>query len=150
MDEKEKPEIIIRGGTIAEVLSISLAIPEFERSYGGDVYAERLQGKANLVLVAEYASKLVGFKVGYAIEEGTFYSWMGGVLPAFRRNGIAGVLADVQADWAKKSGYKKLFFKTRNRHKEMIRFGLKRGFMITDLVKKYPKEEFRIIMEKDL
>ncbi|GAB3647951.1 GNAT family N-acetyltransferase [Echinicola sediminis] len=145
-----KQEIIIREGSIPEILSLSLAIPEFQQSYGGEVYAERLKGKPHLVLVAVYGGKLVGFKVGYAWDSTAFYSWMGGVLPAFRRNGVAGILADVQADWAKKSGFTKLFFKTRNKHAKMINFGLKKGFMITEVIKKDTKEEYRIIMEKEL
>lgn len=143
-------EIIIREGSIPEVLSLSLAIPEFQQPYGGDVYVERLKGKLHLVLVAVYGGKLVGFKVGYAWDSKVFYSWMGGVLPAFRRNGVAGILADVQADWARKSGFTKLFFKTRNKHIKMINFGLKKGFLITEVIKKDSKEEYRIIMEKEL
>ncbi|AGA78658.1 GNAT family N-acetyltransferase [Echinicola vietnamensis] len=150
MKNQEKPEIVIRGGTIAEVLSLSVAIPEFEQPYGDEAYAERLKSNPHLILVAEYGGKLVGFKVGYATDEKTFYSWMGGVLPAFRRNGIAGILAEVQTDWAKKSGYQKLVFKTRNIHSDMIRFGLKRGFMITELIKRDKPEDHRIIMEKKI
>jgi len=145
-----KQEIVIREGSIPEVLSLSLAIPEFEQPYGGDVYAERLKGKPYLILVAVFGGKLVGFKVGYAWDKKVFYSWMGGVLPAFRRNGVAGILADVQAEWARKSGFTKLFFKTRNKHVDMIRFGLKKGFSITEVIKKDVKEEYRIVMEKDL
>ncbi|WP_215222889.1 GNAT family N-acetyltransferase [Echinicola shivajiensis] len=150
MAESGKPEIIIREGSIAEVLSLSVAIPEFSDPYGDDVYVDRLKGKPHLILVAEYGGKLVGFKVGYAMDDEQFYSWMGGVLPAFRRSGVAGILADVQTNWAKQSGYVKLVFKTRNMHKDMIRFALKRGFMITDLIKRATVEDHRIILEKKI
>ncbi len=150
MTTGKKQEIVIREGSIAEVLSLRLAIPEFEQPFGDEVYAERLKGKNYLILVAESSGKLVGFKVGYALDDQTFFSWMSGVLPAFRRNGIANILADVQDNWARKSGFSKLLFKTRNKYVSMIQFGLKRGFLIVDLVKAPKLEESRVIMEKPL
>lgn len=150
MMKQENREIVIREGSIAEVLSLSLAIPEFEQPYGGEVYAERLKGRRYLVLVAVSGGKLVGFKVGYALDEVVFYSWMGGVLPAFRRKGIGNMLAHVQEEWAKQSGFSKMRLKTRNRHVAMIYFGLKRGFAVSDVIEKEHLEENRVVMEKML
>ncbi len=147
---QERNEIVIREGSIAEVLSLSLAIPEFGQSYGGELYAERLKGRRFLVLVAVSGGKLVGFKVGYAVEEAVFYSWMGGVLPAFRRKGVGGMLAHVQEEWAMKSGFSSMRLEIGNRQASMINFGLKRGFLITDLIKNKNVEDYRVVMEKPL
>jgi GNAT superfamily N-acetyltransferase len=59
---------------------------------------------------------------------GNFYFWPGGVLPEYRRLGIASTLAQEQEDWAKQQGYSPVFFKTRNRRKAMLIFALKNGF----------------------
>ena len=70
---------------------------------------------------AEVDGEPAGFKVGYE-RENYFYSWMGAVLPAYRRLGIAQKLADQQEKWAKSAGYTTIRFKTRNHHKGMFIF----------------------------
>jgi predicted GNAT superfamily acetyltransferase len=80
-------------------------IPEFsEGQYGLTEFQQRL-GPESLVLIAFDQMKPVGFKAGYTRgPSGSFYSWMGGVLPAFRRQGIARALARQQEKWAKDQG----------------------------------------------
>ena len=75
---------------------------------------------------------------------------MGGVIPEFRRKGIARELADFQESWAVKNGYKSIRMKTREKHKTMIYFSLNRGFLIRD---EHPMDnplETRILMDKTL
>ena len=65
-----------------------LQIPEFERPYPEEEYHRQLTGIKHMVLVAYINGKLAGFKIGYERDtDGSFYSWMGGVLPAFRGPG---------------------------------------------------------------
>ena len=45
------------------------------------------------------ADKIVGFKMGYAMSQRNYYSWLGGVDPAFRRRGIASALMEQQHRW---------------------------------------------------
>ena len=143
--------IKIRTGSIAEVVALSALVPEFYQSFSEKTYEERLQHTEHLILVAEVDGKPAGFKVGYRRDSpDIFYSWMGGVLATYRRKGVATKLADAQEKWAKNHGYLKVYFKTRNRFAKMIHFGLNRGFMIVDLIKKGPLEEYRIVMEKKL
>ncbi|EMS31282.1 acetyltransferase, gnat family [Mariniradius saccharolyticus AK6] len=143
--------IKIRKGTIEEVVELSQQVTEFFQPYSEKTYEERLTDVPHLILIAEFEGKPAGFKVGYErYSHDTFYSWMGGVLPAFRRKGIATLLADEQEKWAKNKGYKKVVLKTRNRLGNMIHFGLNRGFVIVDLVKKGEPEDYRVVMEKSL
>lgn len=143
--------IKIRKGTIEEVVALSRQVTEFFQPYSEKTYEERLTDVTHLILIAEFEGKPAGFKVGYErYGHDTFYSWMGGVLPAFRRKGIATLLADEQEKWAKNKGYKKVVLKTRNRLSNMIHFGLNRGFVIVDLVKKGEPEDYRVVMEKSL
>lgn len=143
--------ILIRNGSIQEVVELSNRIPELIRPYAEEVYAERLRGRSHLILIATSEGQPIGFKVGYQKDSRPiFYSWMGGVLPDFRRRNVATALADSMEAWAKNKGYSKIFFKTRNRLTGMLHFGLERGFMITDIIRQEEIEEYRIFLEKSL
>ena len=82
--------------------------------------------------------------------DSSFYSWMGGVLPKFRKQGVAEKLADYQEKWASENGYNSIKLKTRKKHEAMIVFSSKRGFVITKEIPKIPEAETRICMEKKL
>ena len=142
-------KISIREGTIEETVNISKKIPEFENPYSQDDYQKRLSGKRCLILIAEYEGKPAGFKVGYEMDE-HFYSWMGGVLPDFRRKGIADKLADFQENWCRENGYGKIRIKTRNKHKNMLHFLLKNNYKIVDIIRRKNSAENRIILEKEI
>ncbi len=143
--------IQIKTGSIAELVTISRQIPEFTDPHGKEEYEKRLSGKKYLILVAYIDNQAVGFKVGYNKEDDTsFYSWMGGVLPAYRKAGVAKQLADVQETWAKENGFTSIRFKTRNKHKAMLMFAIKNGFQITAVEPREVLAEYRILLEKYL
>ena len=48
---------------------------------------------------ARVGEQLVGFKLGYAHTPTRYYSWLGGVDPEYRRQGIAGGLMHRQHAW---------------------------------------------------
>jgi len=73
---------------------------------------------------------------------------MGGVLPKFRRMGVAYSLANFQEKWATKNEFSSILLKTRQNHDGMIAFSLNRGFIITEETQITPVEETRIWMEK--
>ncbi len=144
-------DISIREGSIGEVVSLSRQVPELTHPYGEPVYREKLAGKPHLVLIACEGLFPVGFKVGYQREgDGSFYSWMGGVLPDYRRKHIAQLLAETQEGWAREHGYHRIVCKTRNRHRAMLVFALKNGFRITAVDTQPDPEENRIWLEKVL
>ena len=129
--------------------NIAKSIPEFsDGHYHLDEYKHRL-GPGSLTLVAHYKEALVDLKAGYPRgEKGTFYSWMGGVLPNYRRKGIAQRLAEEQEQWAKDQGYSHIWFKTRNRNRAMIIFALNNRFAITDVQPQKKVQDYRILMKK--
>lgn len=142
--------IHIRENQLKNAFALSKNIPEFEQPYQFEEYKKRLKVK-HLILTAEIQEKPVGFKIGYERnDDSSFYSWMGGVLPEFRKQGVAEQLADYQEKWAKENGYYFIRLKTRKKHKAMIAFSLKRGFRFTGEILKIPDEETRIWMEKIL
>jgi len=75
---------------------------------------------------------------------------MGGVLPDFRKLGVAKALADRQELWAQQQGFEKVIFKTRNSHVGMLIFALKNGFQIIDVTPKAQLRDYRILLEKTI
>lgn len=139
----------IREASPSELLWVHERIPEFPGKASLDYYTERLKGRFYLALVAEGDGELLGFKVGYQDDApDTFYSWMGGVRPEFRKVGVADALAEYQETWAKEKGFKRIYFKTRNRFPAMITFGLSRGFKIVQVIRKGGVEDYRVVMWK--
>ena len=140
--------IHIREGLFQECVDLSSKIPEFNSPYKIEEYKKRCAGKY-LVLIAEIDNQSVGFKIGYdRFNNGSFYSWMGGVLPKFRRIRVAFSLANFQEKWATKNKFSSILLKTRQKHDGMIAFSLNRGFIITEETQITPVEETRIWMEK--
>lgn len=144
-------KIHIRKGAIAEAVQISQSISELDNPHDEEVYKERLEGKKHLVAIAEIDGVLAGFKVGYdKFGNDSFYTWMGGVLPAYRQMGVAKALADFQESYARAQGFDSVILKTRNRHKNMLLFALSSGFEIIDVEPMEPSEENRILLKKRL
>jgi predicted GNAT superfamily acetyltransferase len=144
--------VIIREGTIAECIEISKNIPEFSSNgYDENTYFQRLTNKQFLILVAVKDQQLIGFKIGYnRYDDGSFYSWLGGILPEFRKYHIASQLAAEQECWAYEKGFNSIVLKTRNRFKAMLIFALKNDFLIENIESKKNNEETRIILRKTL
>lgn len=144
-------EVQIVEGALTEALEVLKKLPEFDTLLANEYYFDKIEGSPNLVLLAQLDAKTVACKVGYdKYKDGSFYSWLGGVIPEFRTEGIARKLANAQESWARKRGYKSIKFKTLNRHKAMIIFAVKNGFEIYNLKPKDELENYRIEMIKDL
>ncbi|TNE62588.1 MAG: N-acetyltransferase [Bacteroidetes bacterium] len=102
-----------------------------------------------LALVAFADGQPAGYKVGYAQEPAVFYSWLGGVLPDFRRQGIAQQLLDAQHHWCRQEGFATIRTKTLNQWKGMLLLNLQNGF---DIVHTYKDSDgtLKIVLEKEL
>ena len=111
-------------------------------------FNDRITSKEDVVSIIAYINQVpVGFKIGYRYNENTFYSWVGGVLPKYRKQGIAKQLAETQEIVVKEKGYTKLRTKSMNRFKPMLILNLKNGF---DIVQVYTNEkgQQKIVFEK--
>lgn len=130
-------------------MSVKNRIPEFEDPYARSEYDKRLNSAKHLILIACDNHFDVGFKVGYE-KDGHLYSWLGGVIPKYRKKKIASLLAKYQENWAIKKGYPYITMKTWNARKEMLLFAIKNGFYITAVEPREKFEEHRIWLRKDL
>ena len=142
--------VIVREGSLEEVVSVVEQITEFARKESVASLSERLAGKTSLILVAEEASVLLGFKIGYELDENTFYSWFGGVLPIARNKGVAQAQLDIQEQWVKQQGYQQLKVKSRNLFPAMLRLLLKNGYLIEKLEEKEDINAHRIHFLKQI
>jgi GNAT superfamily N-acetyltransferase len=82
-----------------------------------------------LALIAHLEGNPLGFKVGYRFAPGIYYSWTGGILKDYRRQGLARRMQEWQHAFARSRGYRSVFFNTFNRFHEMMLFGLDTGFV---------------------
>ncbi|RLQ18089.1 GNAT family N-acetyltransferase [Vibrio sp. SBT000027] len=142
--------VIVREGSLEEVVSVVEQITEFARKESVASLSERLAGKTSLILVAEEAGVLLGFKIGYELDENTFYSWFGGVLPIARNKGVAQAQLDIQEQWVKQQGYQQLKVKSRNLFPAMLRLLLKNGYLIEKLEEKEDINSHRIHFLKQI
>ncbi|MEF3022322.1 GNAT family N-acetyltransferase [Vibrio mimicus] len=136
--------MLVREGSLNEVTQIVAKISEFAKSENEQSLQARLADKPSLVLVAEKDGELLGFKMGYALDSGTFYSWFGGVAPAARGHGVAQRLLEVQEAWALKQGYERIKVKSRNQFPAMLRLLIRNNYLIEDYEKKESLIESRI------
>lgn len=141
--------VAIKKGTLETTVTLMRQLPEFHNPYTIAALQSRTTDVPYLNLIAFIDHTPVGFKLGYE-RTGYFYSWLGGVLPAFRKKGIAKKLADAQEAWAKENHYASITFKTRNRHKAMLTFAINNGFNIIKTEEHRTIEEYRIWLRKNL
>jgi len=141
----------IHKGKLDDAVMVSANVPEFDDPYKIPEYSKRLDSTTHLILTAYDDHNPIAFKIGYQRHsDGSFYSWMGGVLPNYRRKGIANNLADHQEAWAKKNGFNSIRIQTREKHKAMLALAINRGFQITNRIEKTPNFNTRIWMNKPL
>lgn len=138
----------IRENELVKAVVLSWKIPEFKNPYGQEEYTNRLGNKNNLILTAYIQNKPVGFKIGYELNDTTFYSWMGGVLPEVRNAGIASSLLQYQEKWCQGQGFEKIRVKTRVKHEAMTNFLNKNGYKEFDREEDADPGEVRVFYEK--
>ncbi|EAQ31728.1 MULTISPECIES: GNAT family N-acetyltransferase [Idiomarina] len=121
----------IRSGTIEEVLKVNVQIPEFDGRTTASKISTKLTGKAHLILVASHAEKPIAYKIGYEISDTEFYSWLGGVIPNYRKKGVATKLREKQESWALNHGYSTISVKSMNRYRAMLQLLISNGYYIS-------------------
>lgn len=124
-------------------------IVEFDKPYDKKYFEDRYQNLDRLILVAYIKDFPVGYTVSYDRDkDGSFYCWMAGVNPKFRRLGILNKLMEYQYHWAKNHKYKKIKIKTRNNRREMLSFLIKSEFNFTEVKPWDNIKDNRILLEK--
>lgn len=122
----------------------------FSGGYTASQLSERLEtGVRRLSVLAWDEARLVGFKLGYEERPGRFYSWLGGVHPEHRGQGLGRGLMQRQHERLSALGFEKVRTVTMNRWRSMLIMNLRFGF---DIVGTYQDDagRVRIILERRL
>ncbi|MFV8981801.1 GNAT family N-acetyltransferase [Serratia fonticola] len=139
-----------RQATLEEIYSLCLCIPEFGSLHSLKDLQQRIGDNPSHGLIAEIDGQAAGFKLGYQTAPGEFYSWLGAVLPDFRRQGIAQTMLAEQERWARSQGYQQLWVKTRNQFRAMLIMLISHEYQIFTLEKKGEVDEYRLLLKKNL
>ncbi len=89
----------------------------------------RFLGRHNVsMLVAMLDDRHVGFVVGFELTPATYFCWVCGILPDFRRLGIATQLMQAEQAWAQEHHYQIMRFECQNQHRPMLHVAITEGF----------------------
>ncbi len=135
---------LIEAGKTAAVRALPLGWRRWPHEVAG-ILTEHRMWLAQFALAGE---QVVGFKLGYAERKTRFYSWLGGVDPAFRRRGIARRLMADQHAWCAAQGIELVQTSTTNDFRGMLLLNLHSGFDIVGT--KTSDGRLSILMEKHL
>ncbi len=104
-----------------------------------------------ILLLAYHHDEPIGFKVGYRESRWVYYSAKGGVLPAYRRLGIARRMLYDMMRRVQERGYARFAFDTfPNRNPGMAVMALQEGFRITKADFNPTYRDFRIRFERKM
>jgi len=93
---------------------------------------EKIRNQGALLLVAYDGDEPVGFKLGYVLlDQPIFFSWLGGVHPQYRRQGIAQALLESQEKIVRGMNMRSIYFTTFDRFPEMIHLGKKNQYILS-------------------
>lgn len=120
---------------------------------GHDVafFRRRFLGRHNpLIMVAAVDKHPVGFFLGFELKPSVFFAWLYGVLPDFRRQGIASQLMEAVQAWAKQQDYLSIRMECHNQHRPMLHLGIKQLYDIVGIRWDPDRGDNLVIFEKVL
>lgn len=121
--------------------------PPQEEAY----FQRRFQGRHNIsMLAAEVEREPVGFVVGYECIPTTYFSWLCGVMPHSRREGVATQLMQAQVAWAADHHYPFIRFECQNQHRPMLHLAIGEGYDLVGMRYDTDSGNNVAIFEKDL
>lgn len=134
---------------LSKIASLEEKIFKNPKSY--EELEKQLKTKFNiLILTVTYNKDLIAYKIGFERSQRVYYSWIGGVDPNFRKQGIAKELMNIQHEEVKNLKYQVVQTVTSNQFKSMIVLNIKSGFDITGTYQSVGETNLKIIMEKSL
>ncbi|KPM84672.1 GNAT family N-acetyltransferase [Pseudoalteromonas lipolytica] len=145
-----EPLYVIKPARLEDLLFIDSQIPEFD----GRNTLSKLQAQCadvdHLALVAYIDNEPVAYKLGYALDSNTFYSWLGAVAPKCRGHGIAQALLNAQEAWVKTNNYQTIKVKSMNRFPAMLSLLIKNGYSIVGYEDRGSLQTSKILFTKDI
>lgn len=114
-------------------------------------FLRRYRGRYNVLqMIARIREKPVGFFLGFELKPDVFFSWFYGVLPEYRRQGIASQLMDAVHDWAAQHDYNSIRFECHNHQRPMLHLSIALNYDIVGIRWDPDRCDNLIIFEKVL
>ena len=126
-----------------KIASMIQALPEFAFKNSSTDIRSRIEGRQYTVVTARSNGFDAGFMVCYEEDDCSYYNWIMGVLPRFRRSGIGNALIRHFAEAALAAKCPRLRVKTMNKYRSMLRLLVDCHFDIVAL------EDGKITFESD-
>lgn len=121
-------------GTGELPLLVDLYNQVFKPGRFAEFFHRRFLGRHNvLMLVATVEDRPVGFYVGFELKPSVFFSWLIGVVPDYRRSGIASQLMEAAEAWAHDHDYEHLRFECHNDHRPMLHMAIELKYDIVGI-----------------
>ena len=97
-------------------------------------FQRRFLGRHNVLqMVARLDDRPVGFFLGFELKPRVFFAWFYGVLPDYRRQGIASQLMEAVHSWARLNEYESVRFECHNQHRPMLHLAIALGYDIVGM-----------------
>jgi GNAT superfamily N-acetyltransferase len=114
-------------------------------------FRRRFQGRYNvLMLLARIQDRPVGFFLGFELKPTVYFGWFYGVIPEYRRQGIASQLMDAVHAWARQNDYESVRFECHNQHRPMLHLAIALGYDIVGIRWDPDRGDNLVIFEKVL
>lgn len=123
----------------------------FRPAHDVEFFHRRFLGRYNpLILVASVDEQAAGFFTGFELKPTVYFSWLYGVLPDYRRAGIASQMNEAVHAWAHEHGYQSIRFECHNQHRPMLHLAIAHGYDIIGIRWDHDRSNNLVIFEKML
>jgi GNAT superfamily N-acetyltransferase len=114
-------------------------------------FHRRYRGRYNVLqLVARLQNRPVGFFLGFELKPTVFFAWFYGVIPEYRRQGIASQLIEAVHSWARQNEYESIRFECHNQHRPMLHLAIALEYDIVGIRWDPDRGDNLVIFEKVL
>jgi GNAT superfamily N-acetyltransferase len=114
-------------------------------------FQRRYRGRYNILqLVARMQDRPIGFFLGFELKPAVYFAWFYGVIPEFRRQGVASQLMEAVHSWAKQNDYESIRFECHNQHRPMLHLAIAMGYDIVGIRWDPDRGDNLVIFEKML
>jgi GNAT superfamily N-acetyltransferase len=114
-------------------------------------FRRRYLGRYNILqLVARLGDRPVGFFLGFELKPTVYFAWFYGVLPEYRRQGIASQLMEAVHSWARQNDYESIRFECHNQHRPMLHLAIAQEYDIVGIRWDPDRGENLVLFEKVL
>ena len=114
-------------------------------------FQRRYRGRYNILqLVARMQDRPIGFFLGFELKPAVYFAWFYGVIPEFRRQGLASQLMEAVHSWAKQNEYESIRFECHNQHRPMLHLAIAMGYDIVGIRWDPDRGDNLVIFEKML